>query len=465
MLSKTLALLLLTAAVSAAAQRQPLHLTLSDAIRMALGTGTQAELARSNEELARIARSEALNALLPQADAKLIRYNQSLNLETFGFSLPGLPPVIGPFNVTDAQLAAEVQVFNIAALRHYRSLQSSAKASRYQTEQAENDVAAAVARLYLMVQRAQTQIESRQADIALFARLLKTAQDEFKAGTGTRLDVAQANVQLTRARQALLSAQNDRQNASLALLNTIGADESSELVIDETPPPTATVPAVESSLVTARAQRPELRESEEQVRAASLTVEAAKGRLLPSVSLDFEGDLSGNHTTSLLWTRRIAANLGVPVFHADINASIARARVQLHDAQIRRTQMERDVEQDVRRSLMTLQNAEARLAVANETVQVAEEALTVARDRRTAGYGSPVEVDRAQDAYRQAHEDAIAAQADAAAAEFDYEHATGSIRRYMTQSPESPLTRPSATLSPLRGARDSDGVSRVGDHP
>jgi outer membrane protein TolC len=152
------------------------------------------------------------------------------------------------------------------------------------------------------------------------------------------------------------------------------------------------------------------------------------------VSVDFLGDMSGNHSTNLLWTRRIAANLGVPLFHAEINANIARANVQLHDAQTRRTQVERDVEQDVRRSLTTLQNAEARLAVAGETVQVAEEALTVARDRRAAGYGSPVEVDRAQDAYRQAHEDAIAAQADAAAAQFDYEHATGAIRRYMADA-------------------------------
>jgi len=394
-------------------------------------TGTQAELARSNEQLARIARSEAFNALLPQADAHLTRYNQSLNLETFGFSLPGLPPVIGPFNVTDAQLAAAVQVFNLAALRHYRSTQSSANASHYQSEKAENDVAAAVARLYLMVQRAQTQIESRQADIALFTRLLQTAQDEFTAGTGTRLDVAQANVQLARARQALLAAQNDRQNASLALLNAVGADESSDLVIVDTPLAPTTVPAIDTSLATARSQRPELREAEEQERAAVLTVDAARARLYPTVSVDFEGDMAGNHSTNLLWTRRIAANLGVPLFHADINANIARAKVQLHDAQILRTQRERDVEQEVRRSLMTLQNAEARASVANETVQVAEEALTVARDRRSAGYGSPVEVDRAQDVYRQAHEDAIAAQADAAAAQFDYEHATGGIRRYM----------------------------------
>jgi outer membrane protein TolC len=425
-------LLLFTIVVSAYAQTEPLRLTLGDAIRMALGTGTQAELARSNEQLARIARSEAFNSLLPQADARFIRYNQSINLQTFGFSLPGLPPVVGPFNVTDAQLAAEVQVFNLAALRHYQSLKSTANASRYQSEQAENDVAASVARLYLIVQRAQSQIAAREADIALFTRLLQTSQDEFKAGTGTRLDVAQANVQLARARQALLAAQNDKQNASLALLNAIGADESREIVIADTPIAPTTVPAIDASLTTARTQRPELREAEEQEKAAKLTVDAAKARLLPSVSVDFLGDLSGNHSTDLLWTRRIAANLGVPLFHADLNANIARAKVQLHDVQTRKTQIERDVEQDVRRSLMTLQNAAARVEVANESVKVAEEALTVARDRRAAGYGSPVEVDRAQDAYRQAHEDLIAAQADAAAAQFDYEHATGGIRRYMT---------------------------------
>src|SRR4051794_39039722 len=185
---KRLSLLLFTITVSAQAQTEPLRLTLGDAIRMALGTGTQAQLARSNEELARIARSEALNALLPQADAKLMRYNQSINLQTFGFSLPGLPPVVGPFNVTDAQLSAAVQVFNFAALRRYQSLKSSAEASQYQNEQAENDVAAAVARLYLIAQRAQSQIDARQADVALSTRLLQTAQDEFKAGTGTRLD-------------------------------------------------------------------------------------------------------------------------------------------------------------------------------------------------------------------------------------------------------------------------------------
>src|SRR5947207_646658 len=229
------------------AHAETLRLSLDDAIRAALGKGTQTALARSAEERARIARSEALSGLLPQGDARPMRYNQSINLATFGFTIPGQPEVVGPFNVIDGQIAAAMQLFNLAAIRHYQAVQQGLAASRYATEQAENDVAAAVARLYLLAQRAQTQIGSREADVALFERLLKMAEDEFAAGTGTRLDVAQAQLQVARARQALLSARNDRQNAALALLNAIGANEADGVGPTGVAPATGSVPAAEAA--------------------------------------------------------------------------------------------------------------------------------------------------------------------------------------------------------------------------
>ena len=422
-------LLLLASALHA----ETLRLSLDDAVRMALGRGTQTALARSAEERARIARSEALSGLLPQADARIIKTNQSINLATFGFTLPGFPEVVGPFNVIDGQIAAAMQLFNLAAIRHYQAVQQGLAASRWATEQAENDVAVAVARLYLLAQRAQTQIGSREADVALFERLLKMAEDEFGAGTGTRLDVAQARLQVARARQALLSAQNDRQNAVLALLNAIGASEADDVALTDLPTAAAAVPPLEPTLAAARANRPELKEMAAREKEASLAYSAQRARLAPNLSLDFTGDYSGNRIDDLRWTRRIAGMLGMPLFHGDINANIARARTALHDVQIERAQRERDVEQDVRRALFALENAQERVAVAREAARVAEEALNVARDRRAAGYGSPVEVDRAQDQYRQAREDLIAAEADAAAAQFDLEHATGGIHRWIEE--------------------------------
>src|ERR1043166_738770 len=107
------------------ANAEPLRLTLPEAVRLALRSGTQAELARSAEERAAVARREAFSAMLPQVDARLLRYSQSINLATFGFEIPGQPPVVGPFNVTDAQLAAAMQIFNLAALRHVQALRQA----------------------------------------------------------------------------------------------------------------------------------------------------------------------------------------------------------------------------------------------------------------------------------------------------------------------------------------------------
>jgi len=426
---KHFGIMVVIGSLAVAGRAEPLRLSLAEAVQRALHEGSRAQLARSAEERARIARAEALENLLPQAEAHLTRYNQSINLQTFGFSLPGQPPVIGPFNVTDAQIAAAMQLFNLAAVRHYQALDAGATASRYATEQAENDVAAAVARLYVLGQRAAAQVSSRQADVALFERLLQSAQDEFKAGTGTRLDVAQATVQVDRARQSLLIAQNDERTAQLALLNAIGADEGTDLVLTDPLPAAPAPPHMTDALQTAQRQRPELREMKAREDSASLAFSAARFRRVPSVGLDFEGDWSGNRSTDLLWTRRIAAMLSMPLFRADIVAAVARARADMHDVEIESAQLQRDIEQDVRRSVMSLENANARVAVATENAHVADEALTVARDRRAAGFGSPVEVDRAQDTWRQAREDLIAAQADAAAAEYDLEHATGEIRR------------------------------------
>lgn len=406
----------------------PLPLTIAGAIRMALSEGTQARLARSGEERAQIARREALDAILPQANASLSRYNQSINLATFGFTLPGVPQIVGPFNVTDAQVTAAMQLFNLAALRAYQSRKAGVNASRYDVERAENDVAAAVARLYVLVARAEAQVNARTADVKLFTELARVANDEFKAGTGTRLDVAQANVQLSRAQQSLLSARNDRETARLAILNAIGADEGTDVILTDALNAPSNVPDTAAAIAAARDRRPDLKAFEGQERAAQLFVEAQRDRRLPSVSLDFAGDYSGNKTTDLLWSRRIAAMASVPIFRGDINSAIARAKVDLEDIRTRHHAAERDVEQEVRSSLLMVQNANARVAVASENVTVAEEALTISRDRRSAGYGSPVEVDRAEDAYRQAHEDLIAAQADASMAWYSLQHATGDIR-------------------------------------
>jgi outer membrane protein len=407
---------------------QPRQLTLHEAVSMALSEGTMAQLAESQAQRAAISQREALSGLLPQSDVRLQRYNESINLATFGFELPGQPPVIGPFNVTDAQITANMQLFNLAALRYYQASRAIVEASGWRLQQAQNDVAISVARLYVTVQRADAQAASREASVRLFEQLARVAQDEFEAGTGTRLDVAQANVQLARGREALLRAQNDRESARIALLSAIGAPQADEVTLAPLAAPAGAPPAIDAALATAHEQRPELKEVEAAERAAELTLSSAKARRLPRVELNFLGDYAGNTTDEMHSSRRIGGAIAMPLFRGEIPANIARARLELEDVHTRATAAERNVEQQVRTSILMLQNADARVAVASETVKVATDALTIARDRRAAGYGSPIEVDRAEDAYRQAQEDLIAAQADAALAAVQVQYATGELK-------------------------------------
>ncbi|MEA2488631.1 MAG: outer membrane protein [Acidobacteriota bacterium] len=423
---KSLLLLLLLTLAAPPLHAEPLRLTLPEAVSMAMREGTVARLAQSQTQRAEISRREALSGLLPQSEARIQRYSESINLATFGFELPGQPPVIGPFDVYDAQVTAAVQLFNLAALRYYQASRAGVEASRWHLQQAQNDVTVSVARLYVMVQRADAQVASRQANVRLFEELLRVAKDEFEVGTGTRLDVAQANVQLSRVREALLRAQNDRESARLALLSAIGADQSQDVVLVPLTAP-GQAPALDAALASARASRPELKEVEAAEKQAELTLESAKARRVPRIELNFLGDYAGNSTDEMHSSRRIAAGVAVPIFRGDIPANIARARLEVEDIRTRAAAASRDVEQQVRTSIMTLQNAEARVTVAGESAKVAEEALTIARDRKAAGYGSPVEVDRAEDAYRQAQEDLIAAQADAALAAVQVQYATGTI--------------------------------------
>src|SRR2546423_13515230 len=123
-----IAVLLLTFAAAISSRAETLRLTLPEAVRLALRGGTQAELARSAEERAAVARREAFGSLLPQGDAPLPRYSQSINFQTFGFEIPGQPPVVGPFNVTHAPPAPALQGFNLAPPRHLHALRQAESA-------------------------------------------------------------------------------------------------------------------------------------------------------------------------------------------------------------------------------------------------------------------------------------------------------------------------------------------------
>ncbi|HTO78047.1 MAG TPA: TolC family protein [Thermoanaerobaculia bacterium] len=419
-----------------ALRAETIRLSLKEAVARALSDGTAARIASERIDASRYQAHQARAALLPQVGVETVGTNQSINFQEFGIAIPGFPTVIPPFSFLDAHARIALDVVDVAARRRYEAAVTGVSVSMAEREQTENDVMAAVATLYVALQRAEASVAAAKANVELFSKLRDLADDQRQAGVATKLDSTRAEVALSRQRQALLLAQNRREDARLALLHATGADQA--LDVEPTDPleeSSEPAPSVEDALRAARDERPELRALAERLHAAGLATEAEKAERLPRLGFQFQGGYSGFHFDDLFWTRSVSAFLSVPVFTGGRTAArIAEADSVSRELRLEQIETDRKIEEDVRRALLAWQSARERVRVARESERLAGEELQFARDRFTDGLSSSIEVDNAQTSLVQAQEDRIAALADEAQSRFDLARATGRIRELVSGS-------------------------------
>jgi outer membrane protein TolC len=413
-----------------AAKADTVRLSLKEAVDRALSDGTAARIASERIDQSRAIAKQTLSMLLPQVSVEAVGSNQSINLDAFGLTIPGFPTVIPPFSFFDAHARIALDVVDVAARKRYEASRTGVVVSQADRERAENDVAAAVATLYVALQSAEASVEAAKANVDLFSKLRDLADDQREAGVATRLDSTRAEVALSRQRQALLVAENRREAARLALLHAVGADQASEVELtDALQEGEETTPRAEEALAAARANRPELRALNERMREAGLSTQAERAERLPRLGVQFQGGYSGFHFDDLFWTRSVSGVVSVPVFTGTRTAArIAEAESRERELKLESLEADRQVEEEVRRALLAWDSARSRVGVARESERLAREELQFARDRFSEGVSSSIEVDNAQTSLASAQEDRIAALADEARAGFDLARATGTIR-------------------------------------
>src|SRR6185295_8353927 len=262
-------------------------------------------------------------------------------------------------------LTFAMNVIDLAAKRRYEAARAGIRVSEEDRRRTENEVAAAVASLYVAVGRASARIDAIQANVTLFEKLRDLAGDQRKAGVGTRLDTTRAEYQLARQRQALLAAGNQRDTARLALLRAIGADFGVEVELSDDWKERVAAPDVEAAVATARNGRPEMKLYAERLRAADLKIQAAGAERLPTLGLQAQAVENGNRLRDVEWNRTIGAAVTIPLFTGRrIEARIAEARAQRQQVALEQHETERQIEQEVRQALLTWRNAHSRVELA-----------------------------------------------------------------------------------------------------
>lgn len=374
-------------------------------------------------------------ALLPNVDGSLSWENRVVNLEAFGvkFGIPGTPiqtpSKVGPFDVFDARGRGSQTIFNYSAIRRYQASKSGVEAALAEGESTRDEVALQVAQAYLVALRAEARVEAAEANVTLAEDLLKLAENQKSAGTGTGIDITRASVQLSNERQQLLVALNERRRAHLELLRAMDLRLDTQVELADRlayhPVPPAT-PA--EALQQALEGRADWRAQQRREETAQLNYSAAKWERLPSASVYGDYGTIGSAPDDAFPTRTYGVRITIPVFDGGrVDERRAESASLLRQEKIRTADLRTGMELEIRLALDALGSAKDQVEVAEDGLKLADAELEQAQRRFRGGVASSIEVTDAQNRMARARDNRIAALFQYESARLDFGQAIGKI--------------------------------------
>jgi outer membrane protein len=424
-----------------AQDRAPLELSMKRAVEIAISPegNTNVQLAGESVRQAQARSNEARAALLPDLEGAFSDQNDTRNLNAFGikFQLPpqfsnfAFPTFVGPFSTLDARLNLTQSVLDFSSIRRYQASKVGVTAAKSDAGSTDEQVAARVARAYLAAIRAETDVETAEANVALSEAVEKQAEHLKEAGTGTGIEITRARVQLSNDRQRLLVARNDRRRANLDLLRAMGMRLDTDLrLTDKLSYVKVDAVTIEDAKAQAIKERPDLKAQREREDNSRLSASAVKMERLPSISAFGDYGDNGPTFSNTVPTRTIGISVRVPIFDGGKReARRAESESQYRAEKIRTSDLKEQVELDVRLALDSLASAEDEVKVAQEGLGLAENELTQARRRYDAGVAINLEVTDAQTRLERARENQTAALYNHNLARIDLAQAMGAVRR------------------------------------
>jgi outer membrane protein len=417
-----------------------LQLTLKQAVQLALAPegNTRVKLAEEDLKQAESRANQSRAALFPDLEGSFQYQNETTNLKAFGIDFPKIPAFfgftvptfVGPYSVLDTRASVNQTIFDFSAIRRYQASRVAIQATQADNEGTRDQVTDQVARAYLAGLRAQASLDTESANVELSETLLRLAQQQKAAGTGTGIEITRAEVQLANDRQALLVAENDVDRTHLQLLKVIGLKLENPVELTDR---LSFIPVegidIPQALATARQHRAELRAQQRREENARLNSSATKFERLPSVTAFANyGDI-GTSVTVALPTRDVGASLRIPIFDGGrMDARRAESASQFREESIRTADLRDQIELDVRVAIDSLHSADAQVKAAEEGLSLSEMEVAQAERRYKAGVSNSVEVTDAQTRLARARDNRISALYNYNLARIELGTATGTIQ-------------------------------------
>lgn len=453
-------LLALVTTLSAQAQ-QVNSFSVKQAVDYALKNSVQVKNALLDIQIQQQTNNEITARAYPQVNASVnVGYNPAVAVQTFpNFIAAGTygvlvyqgvkdssgKPIAAPsdFGVINAgfgtkynasagidlnQLLFDGQVF-VGLLARKASIQFATKTAEVTTEM----IKANIYKIYYQLVIARKQIESIDANIGRFEKLLNDTREIYKNGFAEKLDVDKVEVQLNNLKTEKLKAENQieagmeglkflmamPQKEQLVLTDTISEQELKENILDEN---------------YSYDNRKEYQQLTLLEKLNGFNIKRYRLSKIPTLSLtanynksaqrqqfDF---LKGPYFTAAF----VGVRLSVPLFEGGAkNARIAQAKLELEKTQNNIEQMKLAIDNDVQQARIRMKSALITMDSQKKNIELAEKVYSSTKLKYEQGLGSNQEIYSAQTELKVAQNNYYSSLYDAINAKIDYLKATGKL--------------------------------------
>jgi outer membrane protein TolC len=351
-------------------------------------------------------RWKELSGLLPKITTKTGASIEKDNLAARGLTLSGIPTVVGPYGYYDTRIFLTQPVFDLPAIDRTRAAGQTLKAAEHSYRDARELVVTAVGNAYLQALAGQARVETMQAQVNTAKTLFDNTVQLHRAGVTPGIDELRAKVELQSRLQQLIAAENEFEKQKLAMARIIGLPTGQDLEFTDKAPyaPLASI-NLEQSLKRAYQSRQDYKSAMALLRAAELTLDAAKAKYLPSLALEANYGGLGTDPGKLKDTYTVSGILSIPLFQGgSIRGEVLQAEAALQQSRNELADLRAQIEYEIRTSLLDLKAAAKQVEVAGTRIELAELTLSQAKERFETGISDNLEVIQAQSAVAAAHE-------------------------------------------------------------
>jgi outer membrane protein len=424
---------ILTLALGALAM--PLHgqattvpISLPEALARGRSNGVQAALAHLSAQGASLHRAELGTALLPQVDGSGTVQRQTVNLREFGISIPDFPSVTDPFTLFRARLGASQVLFDRATVERLRSARDTAIAAGLDAEHAGDLAATAAGAAWLRLAGAQETVAAREQDSVTAFALRDVARSLVDAGTAPRIDRTRSETQAAAVQLHIAVARNERDRARLDLARAVDMPPGTPLIVaSDITFNSDTLPTdVDAAVALAKSHRADLAAERGRQVALEHSLAAIRSEFLPTVAASGYVQTSGVDLSELAGTWNIGIGLSWSIFDGFRRSRrVDEQRLRIDAGKLRLHDIEAQIEADVRQAMLDIASSRDQLTLASDGVRLADEELSEARERFTAGVAGSVETTNAQAELAAARDALIQARLSAGAAQINAARALG----------------------------------------